>query len=227
MYLSSTRVQTKSQFNSQNNCDSPPSLQPMSLSCTCTTAARSCARSLLRTSSRPSLVHPASQIRRRAPSRRWESATTAAASTNNPKVTSIVDQISQLTLLETADLVANLKVGSNSFPYPTLLSSTLLYSTLLYSTLLYSTLLYSTLLYSTLLYSALLCSTLLFTPRRLPSKPCLCSLLTQTSPASTSPTSPPLSPPPPPAPLHPHPHPPSKKKTKHPPPRRRKRRSSR
>jgi hypothetical protein len=39
--------------------------------------------------------------------RRWQS--DAAASTN-PKIATIVDQISQLTLLETADLVSTLKV---------------------------------------------------------------------------------------------------------------------
>ena len=44
----------------------------------------------------------------RSPTRRWES--TAAASSSNPKISGIVDQISQLTLLETADLVSNLKV---------------------------------------------------------------------------------------------------------------------
>lgn len=33
------------------------------------------------------------------------------AAPTNPKITQIVDQISQLTLLETADLVSSLKVG--------------------------------------------------------------------------------------------------------------------
>ncbi|KAI4250597.1 MAG: hypothetical protein L6R40_000197 [Gallowayella cf. fulva] len=48
---------------------------------------------------------------RRTPStRRYES--TAAAPTN-PKITTIVDQISQLTLLETADLVSTLKSKLN------------------------------------------------------------------------------------------------------------------
>jgi len=41
------------------------------------------------------------------PGRRWETTDAAAA---NPKISSIVDQISQLTLLETADLVQSLKV---------------------------------------------------------------------------------------------------------------------
>ena len=46
--------------------------------------------------------------------RRWAS---TEASTN-PKVSSIVDQISQLTLLETADLVAGLKVCSPTSACP-------------------------------------------------------------------------------------------------------------
>lgn len=33
-----------------------------------------------------------------------------AAASTNPKITQIVDQVSQLTLLETADLVSSLKV---------------------------------------------------------------------------------------------------------------------
>lgn len=40
--------------------------------------------------------------------RRWQS--DAAAAPANPKIATIVDQISQLTLLETADLVSTLKV---------------------------------------------------------------------------------------------------------------------
>lgn len=40
--------------------------------------------------------------------RRWQS---DAAAPTNPKIATIVDQISQLTLLETADLVSTLKVG--------------------------------------------------------------------------------------------------------------------
>ena len=41
-------------------------------------------------------------------SRRWQS--TEAAAPVNPKIAAIVDQIGQLTLLETADLVSSLKV---------------------------------------------------------------------------------------------------------------------
>lgn len=43
--------------------------------------------------------------------RRYNSTEAAA----NPKISAIVDQISQLTLLETADLVASLKVRVNSW----------------------------------------------------------------------------------------------------------------
>ncbi|KAF1344927.1 hypothetical protein BDV97DRAFT_362821 [Delphinella strobiligena] len=48
-------------------------------------------------------------------SRRWQSADApaAAAAPSNPKIATIVDQISQLTLLETADLVSSLKVPLN------------------------------------------------------------------------------------------------------------------
>ncbi|KAL1967324.1 hypothetical protein VTN77DRAFT_3370 [Rasamsonia byssochlamydoides] len=53
--------------------------------------------------------------RRRTPARRWQSteASAAAPASTNPKITQIVDQISQLTLLETADLVASLKSRLN------------------------------------------------------------------------------------------------------------------
>lgn len=49
-------------------------------------------------------------------SRRWQStdAPAAAAAPSNPKIATIVDQISQLTLLETADLVSSLKVRHSS-----------------------------------------------------------------------------------------------------------------
>lgn len=48
--------------------------------------------------------------------RRYNS-TEAEAAPTNPKVAGIVDQISQLTLLETADLVSSLKVRP-AVPYP-------------------------------------------------------------------------------------------------------------
>lgn len=73
---------------------------------TCQLAARQQTRSLssqcLRIASQPS------DRRRQAIQRRWQS--TDAATPTNPKIATIVDQISQLTLLETADLVASLKV---------------------------------------------------------------------------------------------------------------------
>ncbi|KAI9712030.1 MAG: hypothetical protein M1820_001739 [Bogoriella megaspora] len=48
---------------------------------------------------------------RHATSRRWQS--TEAAASSDPKISGIVDQISQLTLLETADLVSTLKTRLN------------------------------------------------------------------------------------------------------------------
>ncbi|KAF2198876.1 ClpS-like protein [Delitschia confertaspora ATCC 74209] len=53
----------------------------------------------------------ASAFAQQRPSRRWQS--TEAAAPVNPKISSIVDQISQLTLLETADLVSSLKTRLN------------------------------------------------------------------------------------------------------------------
>ncbi|CAG8054261.1 unnamed protein product [Penicillium olsonii] len=51
---------------------------------------------------------------RRTPStQRWESTEAAPASPTNPKIAQIVDQISTLTLLETADLVSSLKTRLN------------------------------------------------------------------------------------------------------------------
>jgi hypothetical protein len=82
----------------------------MSLSAPCA-AARSC-RLATRSTITPSthclrLTSSPSLHRRQKPSRRWQSTDAAAT---NPKISGIVDQISQLTLLETADLVASLKV---------------------------------------------------------------------------------------------------------------------
>lgn len=48
--------------------------------------------------------------------RRYNS-TEAEAAPVDPKISAIVDQISQLTLLETADLVSSLKVSSPA-PFP-------------------------------------------------------------------------------------------------------------
>ncbi|KAI0400958.1 54S ribosomal protein L12 [Xylaria palmicola] len=78
------------------------------MSVPCRYAARSCARSLrsgasLRVAT-PFLQNTASTSRR-------HNSTDAAPT--NPKITGIVDQISQLTLLETADLVSSLKSRLN------------------------------------------------------------------------------------------------------------------
>ena len=55
--------------------------------------------------------------RRTPSSRRCESTQAAPAAATNPKISQIVDQISTLTLLETADLVSSLKVGSTHYTY--------------------------------------------------------------------------------------------------------------
>ncbi|KAF5026069.1 hypothetical protein F66182_1861 [Fusarium sp. NRRL 66182] len=74
----------------------------------CRFAAQSCARQLR---SARSARAPAQLLRITATSTRWNSTEAAAAS--NPKIEAIVDQISQLTLLETADLVSSLKSKLN------------------------------------------------------------------------------------------------------------------
>lgn len=71
----------------------------------CRYAAQSCARQLR---SAHAARAPAQLLRASASSRRWNS---TEAAPSNPKIEAIVDQISQLTLLETADLVSSLKVG--------------------------------------------------------------------------------------------------------------------
>ncbi|KAI0138547.1 ClpS-like protein [Hypoxylon sp. NC0597] len=78
------------------------------MSAPCRIAARSCARSIR---SGSSLRASTSFIQSSTPSiqRRHES----TAAPTNPKIAGIVDQISQLTLLETADLVASLKSRLN------------------------------------------------------------------------------------------------------------------
>jgi large subunit ribosomal protein L7/L12 len=55
-----------------------------------------------------SFVRPSIGATQQRIQRRW--ASEAAAAPANPKIATIVDQISQLTLLETADLVSTLKV---------------------------------------------------------------------------------------------------------------------
>ncbi|EXJ89524.1 hypothetical protein A1O3_02591 [Capronia epimyces CBS 606.96] len=84
----------------------------------CRLAARLQQRNMSSYCLRLSSTSSANQYRRRdspscsLQSRRWQS-TDAAAAPTNPKIASIVDQISQLTLLETADLVASLKSHLN------------------------------------------------------------------------------------------------------------------
>ncbi|KAM0347093.1 hypothetical protein ACHAPU_005032 [Fusarium lateritium] len=73
----------------------------------CRYAAQSCARQLR--SARAARA-PAQLVRIPATSRRWNSTEAAPV---NPKISAIVDQISQLTLLETADLVSSLKSKLN------------------------------------------------------------------------------------------------------------------
>ncbi|KAL8774260.1 MAG: hypothetical protein Q9209_001011 [Squamulea sp. 1 TL-2023] len=82
----------------------------MSISCAPTT--RCCVRAL-RTSSRQPFASRSMlcQYQRRTPPIRRHESTTATPT--NPKIATIVDQISQLTLLETADLVSNLKSKLN------------------------------------------------------------------------------------------------------------------
>ncbi|KAI1914757.1 54S ribosomal protein L12, mitochondrial [Ophidiomyces ophidiicola] len=72
-----------------------------------------CCRNALRQS--PAVVRAAAPAYSASRARRWQStdAAAAAAAPVNPKITQIVDQISQLTLLETADLVSSLKTRLN------------------------------------------------------------------------------------------------------------------
>ncbi|KAF2653214.1 hypothetical protein K491DRAFT_523743 [Lophiostoma macrostomum CBS 122681] len=72
-------------------------------------ASRAFRRCVCNAKNSSSYLRPATaNLAQQRTSRRWQS-TDAAASTN-PKIATIVDQISQLTLLETADLVSTLKV---------------------------------------------------------------------------------------------------------------------
>ncbi|KFA68787.1 hypothetical protein S40285_01200 [Stachybotrys chlorohalonatus IBT 40285] len=74
----------------------------------CRYAAQSCARQLR---AAPSFKSSAHMFRVSTTTRRYNS--TDAAAPTNPKITEIVDQISRLTLLETADLVSSLKSKLN------------------------------------------------------------------------------------------------------------------
>ena len=82
------------------------------MSLSCQYAARQCARALRSSPAATSRCIAAQSYRSRdIQSRRWQSTDAAAAAPSNPKIAGIVDQISKLTLLETADLVSSLKVG--------------------------------------------------------------------------------------------------------------------
>ncbi|KMU81075.1 hypothetical protein CISG_02454 [Coccidioides immitis RMSCC 3703] len=71
-------------------------------------SARCCRNALRQSSLAMRAVAPAYITSQHAGRARWQS-TEAAAAPENPKIAQIVDQISQLTLLETADLVSSLK----------------------------------------------------------------------------------------------------------------------
>ncbi|KAH9827670.1 ClpS-like protein [Teratosphaeria destructans] len=84
------------------------------MSLTCQNAARQCARTLRSSSTQTARSTPIALRRRRQDTRRWQSTDAAdAVAPTNPKIASIVDQISTLTLLETADLVSSLKSRLN------------------------------------------------------------------------------------------------------------------
>ncbi|KAF2258857.1 54S ribosomal protein L12, mitochondrial precursor [Lojkania enalia] len=75
-------------------------------------ASRALRRCVYNTRSSPSYLRPTTaSLAQQRPSRRWASSEAAAPA--NPKIATIVDQISQLTLLETADLVSTLKTRLN------------------------------------------------------------------------------------------------------------------
>ncbi|WPH03779.1 Hypothetical protein R9X50_00666200 [Acrodontium crateriforme] len=82
------------------------------MSLTCQYAARQCARALRSSQTQGVRAVVGLGLRRQQEARRWQSSE-AAATVANPKIAGIVDQISQLTLLETADLVSTLKTRLN------------------------------------------------------------------------------------------------------------------
>lgn len=73
-------------------------------------AAR-CCRQIVRPSAASLRLSSSTYLSQR--TRRWQSTEAEAAAPVNPKINQIVDQISQLTLLETADLVSTLKSRLN------------------------------------------------------------------------------------------------------------------
>ncbi|KAI9931226.1 hypothetical protein ASPWEDRAFT_178600 [Aspergillus wentii DTO 134E9] len=79
-----------------------------------TQAAARCCRQLVRPSTSSLRLSTSTYLSQRTPSRRWQSTEAEApAAPVNPKISQIVDQISTLTLLETADLVSTLKTRLN------------------------------------------------------------------------------------------------------------------
>ncbi|POS81427.1 hypothetical protein DHEL01_v200159 [Diaporthe helianthi] len=78
------------------------------MSLSCRYAAQCCARQIRSTST----IRSTGALAQQRISRRYQS-TEAAAAPTNAKIAGIVDQISQLTLLETADLVSSLKSRLN------------------------------------------------------------------------------------------------------------------
>lgn len=96
-------------FFVQHTTPSPP---PLTMSLSSRYAAQCCARQLR---SATTLRISAGALAQQRITRRYQS-TEAAAAPTNPKIAGIVDQISQLTLLETADLVSSLKVGRSHTP---------------------------------------------------------------------------------------------------------------
>ncbi|KAF2001574.1 54S ribosomal protein L12, mitochondrial precursor [Amniculicola lignicola CBS 123094] len=71
-------------------------------------ASRALRRCICNARPSTSLLRPATSTIAQKTSRRWQS-----SESTNPKIATIVDQIGQLTLLETADLVASLKTRLN------------------------------------------------------------------------------------------------------------------
>ncbi|KAK3296121.1 ribosomal protein L7/L12 C-terminal domain-containing protein [Chaetomium fimeti] len=81
------------------------------MSLSCRYAAQCCARQLRASSAAPIRASSSLLQQQQRVTRRYNS--TEAAPAANPKISAIVDQISQLTLLETADLVSSLKTRLN------------------------------------------------------------------------------------------------------------------
>lgn len=84
----------------------PPPSHPAAMSLSCQRVLRRCA-----TVQSPVRASLSSTQSKQFLSRRWQSTDAEAAAPTNPKIAAIVDQIGQLTLLETADLVSSLKVS--------------------------------------------------------------------------------------------------------------------